>query len=153
MDTVKQKMTAIADAIRLHLMTNQTYNLDQMAQSIEAVYHKGDTDGYQSGYAEGLRAGDGELENYMFQLSVSLSEALHSGQEGSVGKTLEQNIEQAKADILAIKAFIESYGINVPIGSPSALYPQWLTEVVDYERHIASDNIIEEFHDSWEVAV
>lgn len=47
--SVKEKMTAIADRIRTHLLTEDKYSLSDMPQAIDDVFLKGDSQGIEQG--------------------------------------------------------------------------------------------------------
>lgn len=134
--SVNSKMTAIADKIRLYLMTEDKYTLDDMAQSVDAVYNKGNYDGYEAGKVvgveEGISIGKAEAETEKLVLSMSLSEALTSGSENVM--RLETNINQAKSDIGAIKTLIENHGVEVPVGTPSNTYDETIEQIIADEK-------------------
>ena len=128
-------LKAIADAIRnrSHTVGNDKLTPVEMPEKIIQVYDDGYTDGHFSGFDSGVEQGKSEASNEKFRLSMSLSEALTSGAE-DVTHTLEENIDQAKADIGAIKRFIENYNVEVPVGTPSSTYIYRLDEIIIAEK-------------------
>lgn len=134
--SVKEKLTAVADMIRAHLVTEDKYSLNEMPQAISDVYLLGDSNGFAAGIMagidEGIEQGKVEAKNEMFNYGFSLSEALTSGDSNIDG--LEANINQAKSDITAIKTLIENHGVEVPVGTLSSTYDETIEQIITDEK-------------------
>ena len=106
MSIQQSKFKAIADKIRGHLGATEPIKPNDFADKIDDVasfkFNLGNTIGYGHGYEEAEQIAK-ELEQ---QRNMGLGYALTSGDV--TADTLDQNINQAVADISSIKTLIEN---------------------------------------------
>jgi flagellar biosynthesis/type III secretory pathway protein FliH len=149
-ETAFDKLTKIADKIRVYTYNDsKLYSLDDMATGVEDVYSAGNnsgySDGYTAGYDEGVIQGQAQGNDKMLAQSMELSVALNSGEEDVSG--LEVNVDRAVSDIVAIKTLIESYGVEVPVGTPSSTYDETIEGII---RNTGESRFMEGVTNGWE---
>lgn len=142
MSIQQEKFKEIANKIRRYAKSEDLIKPNEFASKIDDVanvqFIDGQIEGKREGYAEGYPKGYEDAETAFLPRitggSATLQVALRSGEmpenSGDVAE-LEDNANQAKSDITAIKTLIENHGVEVPVGTPSSTYDETIEEIID----------------------